>query len=150
MLKFYLRKQIGTLVWSLLVLCQWKEILNILTVNVWEKPDRWHTWPIGHCLRLAVGTHFCYKAIQYWNHAQLIIPCRGHSSPSLVNGWLRLEIEDHDFSCMSKYEHILSGFLRHLQLKCSEINFLSLPFREFNVARKREQVIIFQRPSAPH
>ncbi len=40
-----------------------------------------------------------------------------HSSPSLANGWLGLEIRDHDFSCMSKYGHILSGFLRHLQLK---------------------------------
>ncbi len=41
----------------------------------------------------------------------------GHSSPSLVNGWLGLEIGDHDFLCMSKYGHILSGFLRHLQLR---------------------------------
>ncbi len=49
-----------------------------------RKQDRWRTWPIGHHLRLTVGIRFCY------------------SSPSLG-----LEMQDHDFSCMSKYGHIL-------------------------------------------
>ncbi len=58
-----------------------------------RKPDRWHTWPVGHRLRLAVG---------------------------IVNGWLGLEIGVHDFLCMSKYGPILSGFLRHLKLIIQE------------------------------
>ncbi len=42
--------------WTILI------IQMCLNCKCLRKPDRWHTWPVGHHLRLAVGIYFCYKA----------------------------------------------------------------------------------------